>query len=90
MTYYIIAVDHNIGTKRNPIMRTDYVGIDSMAEYITPYQIFKNAIQFESIDKAKVFFKENKEYVLKTSHIWGEPSNPRVVEVKSTNCLNLI
>lgn len=32
MTYYVIAVDHNEGTKEKPIMRTDYVGIDSMAE----------------------------------------------------------
>ena len=44
MTYYIIAVDHNEGTKEKPVMRTDYVGIDSMAEYVTPYQTFKNAI----------------------------------------------
>ena len=82
--------DKNAESKAKPVMRTDYVGIDSMAEYVTPYQIFKNAIQFESIDKAKLFFKENREFILKTSHVWGEPNNPRIVEVKSTDCLNLI
>ena len=90
MTYYIIAVDHNEGTKEKPVMRTDYVGIDSMAEYVTPYQTFKNAIQFKSIDKAKLFFKENRESILKTSHVWGEPNNSRIIEVKSTDCLSLI
>ena len=90
MTYYIIAVDHNEDTKEKPVMRTDYIGTDSMAEYTTPYQTFKNAIQFESIDKAKLFFKENIKSILKTSHVWGEPNNPRIVEVKSTDCLNLI
>lgn len=89
MTYYVIAVDHNEGTRENPVMRTDYVGIDKMIDYITSYQIFENAKQFESINEAKLFFKNNKEDILR-SYIWGEPSNPRIVEVKSTDCLNLI
>lgn len=89
MTYYIIAVDHNEGTKEKPVMRTDYVGIDKMTYYITSYQTFNNAKQFESINEAKLFFNKNKEDILKI-YIWGEPSNPRIVEVKSTDCLNLI
>ena len=88
MTYYVIAVDHNEGTKEKPVMRTDYVGIDWMTDYITSYQTFKNAKQFESIDEAKLFFRKRKEDILKI-YIWGEPSNPRIVEVKSNDCLSL-
>ena len=90
MTYYIIAVDHNEGTKEKPVMRTDYVGIDRMTDYVTSYQTFNNAKQFESINEAKLFFNKEKEDILKIYIWWGEPSNPRIVEVKSTDCLNLI
>ena len=90
MTYYVIAVDHNEGTKEKPVMRTDYVGIDKMTDYVTSYQTFNNAKQFESINEAKLFFNKKKEDILKIYIWWGEPSNPRIVEVKSTDCLNLI
>lgn len=89
MTYYVIAVDHNEGTKEKPVMRTDYVGIDRMTDYVTSYQTFKNAKQFEFINEAKLFFKKHREDILKI-YIWGEPSNPRIVEVKSNDCLSLI
>lgn len=89
MTHYIIAVDHNEGTKEKPVMRTDYVGIDKMTYYITSYQTFNNAKKFESINEAKLFFNKNKEDILKI-YIWGEPNNPRIVEVKLTDCLDLI
>lgn len=89
MTYYIIAVDHNEGTKENPVMRTDYIGKNYLMNCVIPYQIFIYAKQFESIDEAKSFFKKNKEDILK-NYVWGEPSNPRIIEVKSTDCLSLI
>lgn len=88
MTYYIIAVDHNEGTKENPVMRTDYVGIDRMTDYITSYHCFNNAKQFKSIDEAKLFFKKHKEDILK-NYICGESRNPRIVEVKFNDCLSL-
>lgn len=89
MIYYVIAVDHNEGTKENPVMRTDYIGKDYRMSGVIPYKIFIYAKQFESIDEAKLFFRKNKENILKNC-IWGEPSNPRIVEVKSTDCLSLI
>lgn len=89
MTYYIIAVDHNEGTKENPVMHTNYIGIDNMTYYVTSYHLFSNAKQFKSIDEAKLFFEKNKEYILR-ANIWGKLNNPRIVEVKSTDCLSLI
>lgn len=90
MTYYVIAVDHNLGTKEKPVMRTDYVDMSYTLNRITPYQSFNCAKHFESIDEAKLFFENNKEDILKHYYIWGEPSNPRIVRVKSTDCLSLV
>lgn len=92
MTYYVIAVDHNEGTNENPVMRTDYINKSYLMNRIMPYQTFVGAKQFESIDEAKLFFKKNKEDILgaHAKFAWGgEPSNFRIVEVKTTNCLDL-